>query len=226
MSSFYMVSCVSTVLCEHHGAGAAVSKMFNVELTHTHTHRHITDVHCLPWCQTPIITFCIQIGKGRSSLMVYSILYRRLYDLLRETNTLQGLLSCGGVCGQMSRCGCVCVQELPVQLRLRLQKKHEAAPPPPHTPLLHLGDGRAGKSKSESDLHISPLAIITLCYWLCFCFFYHSCRSRTDYFIRLFWLPPVEEVFTQRLQDQPPSSCQRASPRRSRERLSVGGRSD
>lgn len=39
-----------------------------------------------------------------------------------------------------------------------------------------------------------------------FCF-YHSSRGRTGYFI-LFRLPPVEEVFTQRLEDQLLSSCQ------------------
>lgn len=63
MSSFYMVSSVSTVLWECHRAVtlvclsvSVVFKMFNmhtVELTHTNTHAHtadsayVTDVHCL-----------------------------------------------------------------------------------------------------------------------------------------------------------------------------------
>ena len=52
MSSFYMVLCVSTVLCEHHGAGTAVSVLvLTIELAHMHT-QDAFDIHCLQWCQT------------------------------------------------------------------------------------------------------------------------------------------------------------------------------
>lgn len=149
---------------------------------------------------------------------------------MTSEKTLQGLLSSGGVCGWMSRCGCerVSVQQLPVQVSSRFCSAEEARScflfPERIRPVcrgITLVTGRArnaGKrlSKSESDLHISPYLAFRpssrfFASFVCVSFFfyyYYSCRGRKDFFIRLFRLPPVEEVFTQRLEDQLLSSCQ------------------
>lgn len=106
----------------------------------------------------------------------------------------------------MSRRGCesVSVQQLTVQVPPCLFCKRSKNPP--NTSALcrvitaALGErgilGNGSQSQNQTDIsrstafhcpyHIS--AIITLCYWVCLGFFYHSCRGRTDYFIHFGFL--------------------------------------
>lgn len=104
--------------------------MLNIELTHppTHTHRTLylkfTACRGVRLCHealhNPRCTFCTHIGERPQPPPAVLHLLISSSVTSEKHKTLQGLLSSGGVCGWMSRCGCerVSVQQLPVQVQV------------------------------------------------------------------------------------------------------------
>lgn len=225
--------------------------MLNIELTHTHTHRLLsppfTAYRGVRLCREALhnhrCTFCTHIGERPQSppAVLHLLISSSLWPLKKQNTPRASFLWRSVWTDESVWLWARLSPAAPGSgfLPLLLCRRSEKLLPFPQTHptrLLgnHAGDGRArnaGKqlSKSESDLHISPYLTFRpssrfVTGFVClFVFFYNSCRGRTDYFIWLFWLPPVEEVFTKRLEDQLPSSCQsgQASARWGCERLSV-----